>query len=318
MPATENIAHRNQLATQRRQRDAEWHRRRRDRVTIDGQTDETDPLPHLLQDGDSGSHIEEMGNLDGIDDAMAVYDALETTRINDAERVDIESLDVDWDWFHTEFGGLNDDGALQEPIQEHDEATRAQAIEEHNEAIQVQETVGAAAANVQPRDDVTDCLVCCDTLLDKGKLWICKACRQPYHRDCAKQCIEHDDRCANCRTPMVIEVEDDEVLIVGHKPAPASCLLCKKTTGDIIKEGPQCSHKYGIRCPRWYNAVILKEKHHERLRCPSCAQPFPADSMYLGEGSTDGNVAEENTAANPNTGLADYNSSDFGSESDSD
>ncbi|KAG3071641.1 hypothetical protein PI124_g21295 [Phytophthora idaei] len=57
MTEAENTNYRNQLAQQRRQRDAEWHRCRRGGDTRKEKSQENDLLDQLLQESDDDTHV---------------------------------------------------------------------------------------------------------------------------------------------------------------------------------------------------------------------------------------------------------------------
>ncbi|KAG3134541.1 hypothetical protein PC128_g26200 [Phytophthora cactorum] len=82
-----------------------------------------------------------------------------------------------------------------------------------------------------------------------------KPCKveKPYHRECIMQAVAIDPRCGNCREPISLDVDDDEVLIVGHVAAPPKCNICDRVITGIVLEGPQCSHNVHPNCLVQYN-----------------------------------------------------------------
>ncbi|KAG2787330.1 hypothetical protein PC129_g13300 [Phytophthora cactorum] len=63
MTEAESTNHRNQLAQQRRQRDAEWHRRRRGGDAREEKSQENDLLDQLFQESDDDTHTSVTRNM---------------------------------------------------------------------------------------------------------------------------------------------------------------------------------------------------------------------------------------------------------------
>ncbi|KAG1706457.1 hypothetical protein DVH05_001606 [Phytophthora capsici] len=187
------------------------------------------------------------------------------------------------------------------------------------------------------REGVTDCSICGDAL--DGRLWVCDrfTCRQPYHRECVKPTLIHDPRCSNCRFPVNLEVEDDEVLVVRHVPAPPKCVVCNDVITGIVLEGTQCSHTLDYNCLRSYNARFFNKTRSADFLCPVCRYPFPCqfvdqedadeeevrlhdDNAFEYEGPPDVEEARrqlpEEVGSDSSDSADEYHASDFNSASD--
>ncbi|OWZ12935.1 hypothetical protein PHMEG_00013821 [Phytophthora megakarya] len=179
-------------------------------------------------------------------------------------------------------------------------------------------------AILQPRDGVTDCLICmCE--LDEP-VWVCTdgTCRQPYHRECAKNSIEHDPRSANCRTAMEIQLEDDEAMVVQPVAAPRKCIICNEVITGIVLEGTQCSHTVDFECLAAYNYQFLRITRMQDFQCPLCRHPFPPpphsqrDDGAVVQGPMSREEAGSDGDSKDNNSGDDYHGSDFVSSSESD
>ncbi|GMF43795.1 unnamed protein product [Phytophthora fragariaefolia] len=139
--------------------------------------------------------------------------------------------------------------------------------------------------------------------------------------------------CGNCRDTINLDVEEDEAVVVGHVPAPPTCLICKRIIQGIVLEGPQCDHKMDYDCLRAYNEQYLGQTRHQDFLCPACQYPFPVDLLDDDddEDTTNDDHNHDNAFeceephsvdANPSATGSDSNSadeyhpSDFNSESD--
>ncbi|KAG2874419.1 hypothetical protein PC114_g25292 [Phytophthora cactorum] len=157
---------------------------------------------------------------------------------SDEEEVDDLLGFANFEWDEIQFDGAS---RVEEVVQE--DSTEEGVQEDPDGDVQ-----DGAEEAVQGREGVKDCSICLSRL--EGQLWVCSrdTCRQPYHRECIMQAVAIDPRCGNCREPISLDVDDDEVLIVGHVAAPPKCNICDRVITGIVLKGPQCSHNVHPNC----------------------------------------------------------------------
>ncbi|KAG3121360.1 hypothetical protein PI124_g2339 [Phytophthora idaei] len=159
---------------------------------------------------------------------------------------------------------------------------------------------------VQGREGVRDCSICLSRL--EGQLWVCSrdTCRQPYHGECIMQAVAIDPRCGNCREPISLDVDDDEVLVVGHVTAPPKCNICDRVITGIVLEGPQCSHTVHPNCVVQYN-----ERDDDNNSAINDDNAFDYEEPERASPT-------RNVAASDDNSADEYHPCDFKSPSDSD
>ncbi|EGZ21032.1 hypothetical protein PHYSODRAFT_298940 [Phytophthora sojae] len=350
LPLGDRIARRNQVADARRQRDAAWHRQRRqqrrDQATDDAPDDATEDSPNapaLSLATNSRDHEEASGSAEPLrnqlDDLLYSSDgekgdADRQEGVTDDTSTPVRREDVldlleiaDFEWNEIDLGAP--------PPERQEDQAQGDSQEQDG-----QDRVEDAAENVQWRDGVTDCNICLFPL--DSKIWVCEreTCRQPYHRECVKEQIAIDARCSNRRAPIHLDVEDDEVLVVRHVDAPPTCTVYKRVVTGTMLEGPQCSHIFDYDCLVQYNAQFLGNLRSRDLKCLVCNHPFPipsefvsdesdaedAQAGYRGNGDNAFDYTEDQESSQEEmTGgvtndenVVEYHQSDFDSSSDSD
>ncbi|ETP34771.1 hypothetical protein F442_16994, partial [Phytophthora nicotianae P10297] len=314
----DRIEHRNQMDQVRRERDAAWHRnirngRERDGLVEDpeqseepgqgeesgqveepgqveetGQGDETgyggEPGhaedPEQLGQGDEPGQVEEPELLERLlqvsdDDAPAhALIASEIIRDRDQDPWEFPVEYADFQWDDLDLGGQNN-------VEEAPPVETAVEDTSRNDA-----TDDKPITNRHPGEGVTECRIClCPFDDDDTDIWVCRSdrCRQPYHRTCIIQSMEHDPRCGNCRTLVELDVEDGEAIIVKHVPPPPKCRVCGDATTGFVLEGPQYDHQFDYRCLVDYNAQFYGLTALGELKCPAYEFPFPVDDFYDSE-----------------------------------
>ncbi|KAF1792233.1 Zinc finger, RING/FYVE/PHD-type [Phytophthora cactorum] len=279
-PLADRIAHRYRIAEGRRERDAAWHRRRREQRSVSDDTAGDAPnqlVPRNVMDDDDamGNQLTPRNQLDGL------------LLASDEEQMDdlLGFAEFEWDEIQFDAASRVEEVAQEDSTGRGGEEDQADADVQDEAEEGVQEDPDDAVQDgaeeaVQGREGVTDCSICLSRL--EGKLWVCSCdtCRQPYHRECIMQAVVIDPRCGNCREPISIDVDDDEVLVVGHVAAPP------KT---------QCSHTVHLNCLVQYNEQYLNKTRNRDLQYPLCLHPFTVHELYMPGSPSDD---DDNSAIN--------------------
>ncbi|ETN02429.1 hypothetical protein PPTG_16632, partial [Phytophthora nicotianae INRA-310] len=241
-----------------------------------GQVEEPELLERLLQVSDDESHA---------------LIASEIIRDRDQDPWEFLVEYADFQWNDLDLGGQNN-------VEEAPPAETAVEDTSRNDA-----TDDKPITNRHPGEGVTECRIClCPFDDDDTDIWVCRSdrCRQPYHRTCIIQSMEHDPRCGNCRTLVELDVEDGEAIIVKHVPPPPKCRVCGDATTGFVLEGPQCDHQFDYRCLVDYNAQFYGLTALGELKCPAYEFPFPVDDFYDSESgdNSGGDVIVDNAFEN--------------------
>ncbi|KAG3107938.1 hypothetical protein PI124_g12973 [Phytophthora idaei] len=234
---------------------------------------------------------------------------------SDEEQMDDLLGFADFEWDEIQFDAAS---RVEEVAQEdstgrggEEDQAYADVQEEAEEGVQedpddaVQD--GAEEA-VQGREGVTDCSICLSRL--EGKLWVCSCdtCRQPYRRECIMQAVVIDPRCGNCREPISIDVDDDEVFGRWARGSTAQYneqYLNKTRNRDL--QYPLCLHRFTV------HGLYMPGSPSDDDDNSAINDDNAFDYEEPGRASPTGNVA-----ASDDNSADEYHPSDFKSSSDSD
>ncbi|EGZ18817.1 hypothetical protein PHYSODRAFT_301321 [Phytophthora sojae] len=246
--------------------------------------------------------LESDDDVEGRDYAIAPPDSVNASPSVDGQDETMESL-LDWANFEFEELATNASPVLDVELEL---STSTAAVGQECSGNDI------VANTVQPRDGVTDCLIC-----------ICPLRGQDTG-------VKHDPRCANCRAAVQIDVDEDEVVVVKHVPAPPTCFVCNNAITGIVLEGSQCDHKLDYECLISYNRTYLGLTRHRDLLCPECKFPFPVnlfdsdsegddhqpDQAFEYDGSYESEESASDAVERTASSSEEYHPSDFNSELD--